>query len=178
MFRFPEHCGDAALDHNDHLSVYDTVSGTIEGDRFGSFADDKWVSPEEKQKAIETNELWSFRWKETADSEYSRRHASTLEALWKSFGLECGEVKLPSHEDSLHINHNQHLGNSETLAEEIESQPDYYSDEDWVSPEEKETALANNELWTIHWYPDTPVSFCLHHAASLESLLQNFTREE
>jgi hypothetical protein len=177
MLKFPDHYGDARLDHNDHLSVYDTVAQTIEHDRFKTYADYRWVSLEEKQKAIETNELWSFWWKEAADSEYSKRHASTLEALWESFGLESGEVKFPPHKASLHINHNEHLVNFETVAEQLESQPEYYSDEDWVTPEDKETALADNELWTIHWYPDTPVGFCLAHATSLESLLQNFVED-
>jgi hypothetical protein len=42
---------------------------------------------------------------------------------------------------------------------------------DWVSPEEREQALANNSVWSAQWYPDTPVGFCQLYASSLPALL-------
>src|SRR5688572_21450722 len=33
---------------------------------------------------------------------------------------------------------------------------------DWVSNDEKAKAAATNSMWTLHWYPDTPVgSYCV-----------------
>lgn len=42
---------------------------------------------------------------------------------------------------------------------------------EWVSEEERQKALAANSVWTLHWYPDTPVGFCCIAASSLGALL-------
>jgi hypothetical protein len=32
-------------------------------------------------------------------------------------------------------------------------------------------AIATDELWTMQWYPETPVGFCVLHASTLAALL-------
>ena len=50
---------------------------------------------------------------------------------------------------------------------------DCYGDEksriDWVSGDEKRRALENNSVWTIQWYPDTPVGFYCVAASTFEA---------
>ena len=46
-----------------------------------------------------------------------------------------------------------------------------YPAEDWVSEAERDKALATNSVWSIQWYPDTPVGFCRLHASSLDALV-------
>lgn len=42
---------------------------------------------------------------------------------------------------------------------------------DWVNDEEEQRAKETNSIWTIQWYPDTPVGFCCYAASSLGALL-------
>ena len=39
----------------------------------------------------------------------------------------------------------------------------------WVSDEERERAIRENSVWTIHWYPETPVGFCCVGASTFEA---------
>jgi len=39
----------------------------------------------------------------------------------------------------------------------------------WVSEEERQKALATNSVWSIQWYPETPVGFCLVAASTFEA---------
>ena len=59
MGPFPAHKAALHLTHNDHLSVYQTVAESIERGEFGYHS---WVSDEQKQKAIETNDCWFVQW--------------------------------------------------------------------------------------------------------------------
>ena len=40
---------------------------------------------------------------------------------------------------------------------------------DWVSPDEREKAIATNSVWTIQWYPDTPIGFNCVAASTFEA---------
>jgi hypothetical protein len=62
--------------------------------------------------------------------------------------------------------------NYQTVAESAESgMPGWPEDEEWVSPEEKQRAIANNSMWTLQWYPDTPIGFQRLAASSLAVML-------
>ena len=80
--------------------------------------------------------------------------------------------KLPKHEASLHLTHNQHKDYYETVSEAIDNGTHGYTVDCWVSEEQRLKAIATNECWTLHWYPDTPVGFCLLSAADLAPLLE------
>lgn len=41
---------------------------------------------------------------------------------------------------------------------------------DWVSDDERERAIAQNSVWTLQWYPETPVGFCCIGASSFGAL--------
>ena len=64
------------LEHNPHLNVYDTVKQTLEDyDPYG------WKSDESRQRAIDTNEIWTLQWfQDTPIGSYSIA-APTLEEL-------------------------------------------------------------------------------------------------
>lgn len=53
--KFPRHNASLHLTHNEHLNYYQTVAQSIADDGHG-YAD--WVSEEQKQKAIGTNDCW------------------------------------------------------------------------------------------------------------------------
>ncbi len=80
-------------------------------------------------------------------------------------------MKWPKHKASMHITHNEHLTNYQTVEEYSESG---YAPH-WVSEEEKKQAIATNSVWEFQWYPETPIgsyaiaasTFELAHKAAL-----------
>ena len=59
-FEFPKHLS-LTLTHNEHANYYQTVAESIDQEDHG-YRDDDWVSPEQRQKAIDTNECWTLQW--------------------------------------------------------------------------------------------------------------------
>lgn len=58
------------------------------------------------------------------------------------------------------------------------SDSQYFSDDSFVGgAEEKKRCADTNSVWTAHWYPDTPVGFCLLHASTFERLLEGLRGE-
>lgn len=85
-------------------------------------------------------------------------------------------IQWPRHKASLHLTHNQHKAYYRTVAESIEDGEHGY--DDWVSEEQKQKAIATNECWTLQWYPETPIGFCILAAADLDVLLEAANRED
>ena len=81
------------------------------------------------------------------------------------------KMQFPKHEASLHLTHNQHKAYYLSVAESIEQEDHGYTSDCWVSDEQREKAVATNECWTLQWYPETPVGFCILSAADLDALL-------
>ena len=79
---------------------------------------------------------------------------------------------------SLKIEYNDGCGYYRKAADEIAENPEYYSDDSFVSLEDKQKCIDENSLWTIHWYPNTPVGFCHMHGSSLALILQHVFDEE
>lgn len=40
---------------------------------------------------------------------------------------------------------------------------------DWASEDERMKAIRENSVWTIQWYPETPVGFCCVGASTFEA---------
>jgi hypothetical protein len=83
------------------------------------------------------------------------------------------ESKLPKHKCALSITHNEHKSYYDSIE-------DYVDEErlQWVSEEEKQKAIAANEIWEIQWYPDTPIGFICVAASSLDVLLEAVALKE
>lgn len=58
---WPHHEASLHLTHNQHKAYYRTVKEMVEEGDHG-YAEDDWVSPEQRQKAIETDECWTLQW--------------------------------------------------------------------------------------------------------------------
>jgi hypothetical protein len=63
------------ITHNDHKNVYYTIE-----DHY-SIDDREWVSPEEKQKAIELDSVWELHWYPDTPIGSYKVAASSLEAI-------------------------------------------------------------------------------------------------
>lgn len=85
-------------------------------------------------------------------------------------------MNFPPHKASLILTHNDHKSYYRTVKESIEQ--DRHGYDDWISEEQKLKAIETDECWTLQWYPETPVGFCLKSAADLEALLDYVNKEE
>ena len=83
-------------------------------------------------------------------------------------------MNFPRHDCSLNLEHNKHRDYYQTVQEWIDEN-DFY---DWVNESDKEECIKTNEIWTIHWYPITPIGFHSLVAPTLEKLLEYAKREE
>jgi len=70
---------------------------------------------------------------------------------------------LPEHKCGLYLSHNDHRDYYETVEE-------YYNREQFISDQEWEKAVATDSVWTLQWYPDTPVGFYIVSASTLEAI--------
>ena len=74
----PKHKCELALMHNPHRSNYETVESYLES---LDAVDDEWLSPEDRAKAIEADELWHLQWYPDTPVGFYRLFASSLDAL-------------------------------------------------------------------------------------------------
>lgn len=70
---------------------------------------------------------------------------------------------LPEHKCGLHLSHNEHRDVYETIEE-------FYDPEDFISTEEWGKAVAEDSVWVLHWYPNTPIGFIRIAASTLEAI--------
>ena len=87
-------------------------------------------------------------------------------------GCEASELSallavFPAHKAGLSLEHNQHK-NVYEKAEDWIIENEWC---EWESEEAKKIAIDTDEIWTIQWYPDTPVGFCAVAAPTLADLL-------
>ena len=83
------------------------------------------------------------------------------------------EKLFPPHAGGLHLTHNEHHGVYKTAADWIaEHEADGNCFFEWVSDEERKRAIEADSIWTLQWYPYTPVGFLALGASSLAALLR------
>lgn len=70
---------------------------------------------------------------------------------------------LPKHKCGLYLEHNVHKDVYETVE-------DYYKREYFISEDEYQKAIATDNVWNLHWYPETPIGFHCIAASSLEAI--------
>lgn len=81
-------------------------------------------------------------------------------------------MKFPKHKAGLTLTHNEHLNYYETFEEHLLADMRKYESIVWVSIAERKKAIDTNEVWELHWYPDTPIGACMMQASSLTALLE------
>jgi len=167
----PEHACGLILEHNpqhrndwtvkEHMEIYKEVA---------DLGMEDFASPEQYQKAIDSNELWKLQWYPNTPIGFNDIYAADFEMLLednssqqlaKDF-LEC----LPPHDD-LTILHNPQRGY-------YESAKDYIGDAketNFASVKDYKQAVEENELWEIFWSVESEHS--CRQASSLEALLAN-----
>ena len=82
----PKHKAALYITHNDHKGGYESVEEHY--DYLSSF---EWVSPEEKQRAIELDSVWELHWYPDTPIGSYKVAASSLEAIQKHM-MEHGDA--------------------------------------------------------------------------------------
>ena len=79
-------------------------------------------------------------------------------------------MNFPPHKCGLYLEHNRYkdyYDSIETAVQEIDEE----CHNAWINPQERQVCLDTGELWSLQWYPDTPVGFHRVVGASLEAVL-------
>lgn len=79
-------------------------------------------------------------------------------------------MNLPKHECSLSINHNCCRDYYQTVEQWVD-QDDGCIKPEWKDEASKQQAIDTNEIWTMQWYPITPIGNHYVAAPTLEELL-------
>jgi hypothetical protein len=76
---------------------------------------------------------------------------------------------LQGEHSSLTISFNEHAHNYCDAHKAVER--GILGSDEWVSEEEKQRAIETNSVWSLQWYPETPVGFHSLLASSLEAVI-------
>lgn len=80
-------------------------------------------------------------------------------------------MNLPSHPYGLTLSHNDHKADYLTAADVVAEWDGFCWAPTWPSEEAKQQAVDTDEIWTLQWYPHTPVGQLYIAAPTLEELL-------
>ena len=75
---------------------------------------------------------------------------------------------LPKHKAGLSLEHNTHKTYYETVEQWLENNTWC----DWESDEAKQKAIDTNEVWTLQWYPNSPIGFNAVAAPTFEDVIR------
>lgn len=84
-------------------------------------------------------------------------------------------MRLPRHDAGLYLTHNDHKSVYETIEQRYEN-ADVAGD--WVSEEQRLKAIAEDSVWELIWYPDTPIGSYRLLACDLDVLLEEALKVE
>ena len=93
-----------------------------------------------------------------------------LLADWQDDTPMSGRPHFPDHV-GLEIAHNPH----KLLYQPVEDYVNNAGTYEWLSDADRQQAIAADDLWTIRWYPDTPIGFHQIAAASWDALIDAAT---
>jgi hypothetical protein len=75
---------------------------------------------------------------------------------------------LPVHEGGVTLTHNDFNAYNQSVKRFMD-EDDHY---DWESDEAKRLAIETAEVWTLQWYPESPISFHSIAAPTLHDLMR------
>ena len=78
-------------------------------------------------------------------------------------------MNFPKYKVSIFMQHNAHKNYYQSASDWIDEYSDWC---DWESDEAKQQAIETDSIWTLQWYPDTPIGFFAVAAPTLEDLLR------
>jgi hypothetical protein len=86
-------------------------------------------------------------------------------------------MEFPKHEAGLSLTHNEHHTYYETVEQYIFNR-EAVGPLDWVDDTHRARAIAEDSLWILQWYPNTPVGFNQIAGADLDSVMRAVQAQE
>lgn len=77
-------------------------------------------------------------------------------------------MRFPKHECGLYLEHNVYRNYYDSIESAVAQEDELTT---WESDEHKKRAIETKQLWTLQWYPNTPIGFYRVAAPTLEELL-------
>lgn len=78
-------------------------------------------------------------------------------------------ITWPEHKCGLHVTHNQHKDYYETVEQALGTT---YNRGDFESDAKIDECIRLDSVWSMQWYPDTPVGFYVVCAPTFEEALE------
>lgn len=85
------------------------------------------------------------------------------------------ESDFPAHKAGMTLDHNDHHSSYMSAADRIKDLGDWC---DWESEEAKQRAIDTDSIWTLQWYPQTPIGFLAVAAPTLAEVMAYAKRVE
>lgn len=76
-------------------------------------------------------------------------------------------MKLPEHKCGLYLEHNANRDYYESVEAYLDDNPLYQFKDDQA----RQRCIDTGDIWTLQWYPNTPVGFIAVAAPTLDELL-------
>lgn len=186
---------ELALELDDHKSCYCTASDYEDSYKNITV---NWANEEERRAAYTENKKWDLDKWGYADKSFTTISTSSIEGLLRAFGVLDQDTITQANALSIFLHSLMkgefssasiryltgmkvgRVGEKETVysldnVATMVAEDENYSDlSDWISQEDRDKAVANNGIWTLQWYPNTPVGFCTIHGSSLQVLVDSF----
>lgn len=77
--KLPSHKAGLYLTHNQHKDYYEKIEDHLQ--EYPGFDDDNFVSAEDRQKCIDTDELWELQWYPETPVGFHKVCGSTLDVV-------------------------------------------------------------------------------------------------
>ncbi|YCH23143.1 hypothetical protein M1D96_06460 [Pseudomonas sp. D1-3] len=78
-------------------------------------------------------------------------------------------MKFPAHKCGLYLEHNANRDYYESVEQYLEDQGERFQ---FSSQESRSRCIESGEIWTLQWYPNTPIGSISVAAPTLEELLE------
>ena len=131
---------------------------------------DQMIKALANQQIAHHKEVKGLKW----DLDSAHRQIRKMKSQWPTDqpGIELkgeNEMEWPAHKASMHVTHNDHKNIYQSVAEWCDDNVDWVN---WVSDAEKAKAIEMDSVWSIQWYPDTPVGFYVVAASTFEAAIE------
>jgi len=107
---------------------------------------------------------------------------TNTQAILETLEIEL-RSKLKDDFGCIHIGFNDHHSPNYVTAQQWHDEFNFYTGKDgdiisWVSDEERIKAIRENNVWTVQWYPRTPISFYCIGASSLATAIEEVIKHD
>lgn len=95
--------------------------------------------------------------------------------ITQDFNVQTKRVKVPTHK-AMQLTHNAHFIAGLTVEEAIDKNKDGFEEDDWISDEQKQKAIATDNHWMITVFAKKRGEFFVYSGSDVDVLLEYVSR--